>query len=112
MKFSTHVPDRKRKKVRNPVTDDPAFARMLKAVREGSIEQAALVFGPDDAKTLKIAHPWRVAADHLRRIIKDEKLPYRVNKYQMADEGRAVRVVRMGAMKTTEVGAAQRVKSA
>jgi len=80
---------------------------MVAGLRVGSIEQAALVFGPNDDKKLKIAHPWRVAADHLRRLIKDERLPYRLNKYQTEDGGRAVRVIRVNI--ETEEGPKERI---
>jgi hypothetical protein len=94
MKFSTAVPERKRKKIRNAVTDAPSFVRMVKALQAGSIDHAALIFEPEDAKKLKVTYPWRVAADHLRRLIWAEGLPYKVNKYQTADGNRAVKVVR------------------
>ena len=75
MRFTTAPPARKRKHYSNAVTDDPAFRQLLKAMQAGT-PRAALSFDLDDAEKLKIAHPWRVAADALRRIIADENLPY------------------------------------
>jgi hypothetical protein len=96
MRFSKTPPPRKKKRYPNQVTDDPAFAELLKVMRHGGA-QAALIFAPGEDKKLKIAHPWRVAADALRRLINSERLPYRVTKYATDDGGRAVRVIRITA---------------
>jgi hypothetical protein len=93
MRFSKTPPLRKTKRYANPVTDDPTFAELLKVMRHGGA-QAALIFAPGEDKKLKMAHPWRVAADALRRLINSEGLPYRVTKYATEDGGMAVRVIR------------------
>ncbi len=93
MKFSEKPPQRKRKRYPNPVTDDPAFVQLLKAMHRGT-PCAAVSFDLDEAEKLKIAHPWRVAADALRKIIKDENLPYVSTKYQTDSGGWAVQVLR------------------
>jgi hypothetical protein len=93
MRFTKALPPRKRKRVSNAVTDDPAFRQLLKAMHAGS-PCAALSFDLDEAEKLKIAHPWRVAADTLRRIINDENLPYVSTKYRTESGGWAVQVVR------------------
>lgn len=95
MRFTTTLPPRKRKHYRNAVTGDPAFAQLLKAMHRGA-PRAALSFELDEAEKLKIAHPWRVAADALRKIIKDESLPYVASKYRTDSGGWAVQVVRSG----------------
>ena len=102
MKFSKTPPPRKRKHYPNAVTDDPAFVQLLKAMQQGT-PRAALAFDLNEAEKLKIAHPWRVAADALRRIIKDENLPYVSTKYRTESGGWAVQVVRA---KPTEEGRA------
>jgi hypothetical protein len=93
MRFSKNPPPRKRKHYRNAVTDNPAFVQLLKAMSQGT-GQACLSFEPDDPKRLKVDHPWRVATDALRRIIRAEGLPYRASKYQTDSGGWAVQVVR------------------
>src|SRR6476646_10020638 len=93
MRFTKAPPPRKRKRYSNAVTDDPAFIQLLRAMHGGT-PRAALSFDLDDANKLKIAHPWRVAADALRRIIKDENLPYVSSKYRTDGGGWAVQVVR------------------
>jgi hypothetical protein len=93
MKFSKEPPRRKRKHYSNPVTDHPAFAQLLKAMRKDTA-RAGLTFGPDDARALGVKFPWRVAADALRKVIRDERLPYFSSKYQTEDGGWAVQVVR------------------
>jgi hypothetical protein len=99
------VPRRKKKHRKNPVTDHPVFLQMLKAMTDGQA-RAALVFEPDEAKKLKIKNPWRVATDALRRTIKAEALPYRVNKYQTDAGGWAVQVIRKTEQRVrTEEGA-------
>jgi hypothetical protein len=93
MRFTNAPPPRKRKRYRNAVTDDPAFVQLLRAMR-GGVARAALSFDLDEAEKLKIAHPWRVAADALRKIIKDEGLAYHSTKYRTESGGWAVQVVR------------------
>lgn len=93
MQFSKEPPPRKKRKYPNLITDDPAFIRMVKALRAGSLETGALIFGPEDIKKSKMRFPWRVAADHLRRMIWAEGLDYRITKYS-TEGGWAVRVVR------------------
>jgi hypothetical protein len=93
MRFTKAPPPRKRKRYSNAVTDDPAFRQLLKAMHAGT-PRAALSFDLDEAEKLKIAHPWRVAADALRKIIKDENLPYVSTKYRTESGGWAVQVVR------------------
>src|SRR5215471_12069388 len=93
MRFTKAPPPRKRKHYRNSVTDDPAFVQLLRAMR-GGVARAALSFDLNEAEKLKIAHPWRVAADALRKIIKDESLPYASTKYRTESGGWAVQVVR------------------
>jgi len=106
MKFSKTPPPRKRKHYKNAVTDDPAFVQLLNAMHRGT-PRAALSFDLDEAEKLKIAHPWRVAADALRRIIKDENLPYVSNKYRTDSGGWAVQVVRRSERQTEEGRAAK-----
>ncbi len=103
MRFSRNPPRRKKKRYPNAVTDNPTFLQMLKAMRAG-VERAALSFELSEVKTLGIDHPWRVATDALRRIIRTEGLPYRVNKYQTDAGGWAVQVVREGEPFRTEEG--------
>jgi hypothetical protein len=110
MRFSRNPPQRKRKHYRNPVTDNPAFVQLLGVIRKGA-ERAALSFDLDDAKKLKVAHPWRVATDALRRIIRAEGLPYRASKYQTDSGGWAVQVVRR-AEKPAAMEEGQAAKSA
>jgi hypothetical protein len=93
MRFTKAPPPRKRKRYSNAVTDDPAFRQLVKAMH-GDTPRAALSFELDEAEKLKIAHPWRVAADALRKIIADENLPYVASKYQTDSGGWAVQVVR------------------
>jgi hypothetical protein len=93
MRFTKAPPPRKRKHYSNVVTDDPAFRELLKAMHGGT-PRAALSFDLDDAEKLKIAHPWRAAADALRKIIKAETLPYVATKYRTDSGGWAVQVVR------------------
>jgi hypothetical protein len=93
MKFSKEPPRRKRKHYPNPVTEHPAFIQLLKAMRKDTA-RASLTFASDDAKTLGVKFPWRVAADALRRIIRDEHLPYTSGKYRTEEGGWAVRVTR------------------
>jgi len=93
MRFTKAPPPRKRKHYSNVVTDDPAFRQLVNAMRQGT-PRAALAFDLDEAEKLKISHPWRVAADALRKIIKDEKLPYVSTKYRTDSGGWAVQIVR------------------
>ena len=111
MKFSKTPPPRKRKHYKNAVTDDPAFVQLLKAMHGGT-PRAALSFDMDEAEKLKIAHPWRVAADALRRIIKDEKLPYVSTKYRTESGGWAVQVVRKEDENPAAIEEGRRSKSA
>src|SRR4051812_27737962 len=93
MRFTKAPPPRKRKHYSNVVTDDPAFRQLVK-VMHGKTPRAALSFDLSEAKTLGMEHPWRVAADALRKIIAGENLPYVVSKYQTDSGGWAVQVVR------------------
>lgn len=115
MRFTKAPPPRKRKHYSNAVTDDPAFRQLLKAMR-GDVARAALSFDLADAEQLKVAHPWRVAVDALRKIIKDENLPYVSTKYRTESGGWAVQVVRKGDEKPAATPAAmeegREVKSA
>src|SRR4051812_12616551 len=95
MRFTKAPPPRKRKRYSNAVTDDPAFRQLLKAMHGGT-PRAALSFDLDEAEKFRLAHPWRVATDALRRVIKDENLPYFASKYQTDHGGWAVEVVRQG----------------
>jgi hypothetical protein len=95
MKFAKTPPPRKRKQYKNAVTEHPAFLQLLKTMREGA-EGAGLLFEPSDTRKFGVAHPWRVAVDHLRRIARDEGLPYTITKYQTQSGQRAVRAVRKG----------------
>jgi hypothetical protein len=110
MRFTKAPPPRKRKHYSNAVTDDPAFRQLVKAMRSGT-PRAALSFSTDEAEKLKIAHPWRVAADTLRKIIKDENLPYVSTKYQTDSGGWAVQVVRR-AEKPAAMEEGREIKSA
>ena len=104
MQFAKNPPARKRKHRSNRVTEHPVFEQLVRAMRGGT-PRAALVFELDDAKKLKVEHPWRVAVEQLRRIVKEEGLPYHPTKYQTETGGWAVQVVRKDATKdATEEG--------
>lgn len=111
MRFTKAPPARKRKHYANAVTDDPAFGQLLKAMHAGT-PRAALSFDLNEAEKLKIAHPWRVAADALRKIIKDENLPYVSTKYQTESGGWAVQVVRQEDEKPAAMEEGRTAKSA
>src|SRR6266496_2702335 len=111
MRFTKAPPARKRKHYSNAVTDDPAFRQLVKAM-QGGTPRAALSFDLSEAKTLGVEHPWRVAADALRKIIADENLPYVASKYQTDSGGWAVQVVRQEDEKPAAMEEGRTAKSA
>jgi hypothetical protein len=111
MRFTKAPPPRKRKRYSNAVTDHPTFRQLVNAMH-GGVPRAALSFDLSEAKTLGVDHPWRVAADALRKIIADENLPYVASKYQTDSGGWAVQVVRQEDEKPAAMEEGPAVKSA
>jgi len=89
------LPKRRREVPRNALTNHLAFRGLEDALRLRSLQAGSamgLHFSNKDAKQFGLKHPERVAVEALRRIIRNEKLPYTADKYRVEDGSWIVRV--------------------
>jgi hypothetical protein len=82
MRFHESPPTRSRKRIKNAFERSPIFEQVTKALLKG--DGCAVSFSPEDAKTLGVKWPQRMALDSLKRWLQ-ENLPeerFIVRKYR------------------------------
>jgi hypothetical protein len=84
--LTEHIPRQKRKTRTSKVTTHPAFQQLAAEITSGrnwaGIERA-LSFEESDKAELGVDNPARIAADAIRKIIREQNRPLQVRKYRV-----------------------------
>jgi hypothetical protein len=86
------IPKRKSKPKQTPLDGYEPYQKLRLMILNGRLkpmEQVGILLDSEDSRKLKMKHPWRTVADHLRRIVRDLGLQaeYNIVKYETDTSG-------------------------